>query len=375
MAAHRGLNKGKGLDALFSSGAARKSVKSSPVNRAEDADEVKEEKKTSIGQTKTQTRKEPEQKTKQKTKQNAKAGQNAKVKQNENAPSQLEAENFVNPDSGESTQEMNSRIPAEDQVPAMMVRISQVVPNKDQPRKQFDQDGLEELSASIREHGVLQPLLVQKKGHYYEIIAGERRWKAAKLAGVKKVPVIIRQLSDTETLEISLIENIQRRNLNAIEEAKAYQRLTDEYGLTQDQIAQKVSKSRTAITNSLRLLKLADVVQAMVIDGQLTMGHARALLALEDPVQQEKAAGQIIRDNLSVRDTEKLVKEILNPKPVKEKEKPDPQLEAVYARIEERLKKATGSKVTIKQGSGQKGKIEIEYYSTDDLERIIDLIG
>ncbi|MEE0955302.1 MAG: ParB/RepB/Spo0J family partition protein [Eubacterium sp.] len=338
MAAHRGLNKGKGMDALFSSGAAKKTAKPSPDTREGSAEELKEEKKPRSGQSKSQAEEKSS-------------------------------------NTGKEISKAEGQIPEEDQLPAMMVRISQVVPNKDQPRKKFDQDGLEELSASIKEHGVLQPLLVQKKGRYYEIIAGERRWKAAKLAGIKKVPVIVRELNETETLEISLIENIQRRNLNAIEEAKAYQRLTDDYGLTQEQISQKVSKSRTAITNSLRLLKLTDAVQGMVVDGQLTMGHARALLALEDSAQQESAAGQVVKENLSVRDTEKLVKDLLNPKPVKERKKPDPQLEAVYAEIEERLKKATGTKVSIKQGSGQKGKIEIEYYSADDLERIINLIG
>jgi len=388
MAAHRGLNKGKGLDALFSTGAAKKSAKTSPEIQNDAAEEVTEEKNKATVQTKAQTKTQTKAPAKAQTGKNIKNTKTAVAKAEKtkapavSATDESEPEGSVITESiaaesveADSTANKQTTVPPEDQVPAMMVRISQVVPNKDQPRKQFDQEGLEELSESIKEHGVLQPLLVQKKGRYYEIIAGERRWKAAKLAGVRKVPVIVRELSETETLEVSLIENIQRRNLNAIEEAKAYQRLTDDYGMTQDQIAQKVSKSRTAITNSLRLLKLSELVQGMVIDGQLSMGHARALLALEDPAQQESAAGRVIKENLSVRDTEKLVKDILNPKPVKEKRKADPQLEAVFAEIEERLKKATGTKVSIKQGSGQKGKIEIEYSSADDLERIIDLIG
>ena len=252
------------------------------------------------------------------------------------------------------------------------VRLSQVEPNREQPRKMFDEDALIELSESIKQYGVLQPLLVQKKDNYYEIIAGERRWRAAKLAGVKEVPVIIKDYSDQEVMEIALIENIQRESLNPIEEAHAYKRLMEEFHLRQDEIAERVSKSRTAVTNSMRLLKLDDRVQQMVVDEMLTTGHVRTLLALENKELQYNTAMKIFDEKLSVRETERLVKEILNPK-VKKEKKVNLEEEAIYEGLEEKIKSIIGMKVSIHRGAKHKGKIEIEYYSQEELERIMDL--
>lgn len=252
------------------------------------------------------------------------------------------------------------------------LKLSDIVPNSEQPRKDFDEDALTELAESIRQFGVLQPLLVQKKGKFYEIIAGERRWRAAKIAGLKKVPVIIKDFTDLETVEISLIENIQRENLNSIEEAYAYKRLIEEFHLKQDEVAERVSKSRAAVTNSMRLLKLDERVQKMLVEDMITSGHARALLSLEDPELQYQTAQKVFDEKLSVRETEKLVKKILNPKKIQEKPG-DEQMNAVYERMEERLKGIVGTKVAISRGKGNKGKIEIEYYSQEELERILEL--
>lgn len=252
------------------------------------------------------------------------------------------------------------------------LKLSDIVPNSEQPRTDFDEDALTELAESIRQFGVLQPLLVQKKGKFYEIIAGERRWRAAKIAGLKKVPVIIKDFTDLETVEISLIENIQRENLNSIEEAYAYKRLIEEFHLKQDEVAERVSKSRAAVTNSMRLLKLDERVQKMLVEDMITSGHARALLSLEDPELQYQTAQKVFDEKLSVRETEKLVKKILNPKKIQEKPA-DEQMNAVYERMEERLKGIVGTKVAISRGKGNKGKIEIEYYSQEELERILEL--
>ena len=258
----------------------------------------------------------------------------------------------------------------------VMVNINKVEPNKEQPRKNFDEDALLELSESIKQFGVLQPLLVVDRKDYYEIIAGERRWRAAKMAGLKKVPVIIKDLTEQEIVEISLIENIQRENLNPIEEAIAYKRLLTEFHLKQDEVAERVSKSRTAVTNSMRLLKLDERVQQMVIDDMITTGHARALLGIEDAEKQFATAQKIFDENLSVRETEKLVKKIQNNKdiPVEKKKVSDPAMEAIYHDLEEKMKSILGTKVAINKKDDQKGKIEIEYYSMDELDRIIDLI-
>ena len=253
----------------------------------------------------------------------------------------------------------------------MKVRLSQIEPNREQPRKVFDEDALIELSESIKQYGVLQPLLVQKKDKYYEIIAGERRWRAAKLAGVKEVPVIIKDYSTQEVMEIALIENIQREDLNPIEEAQAYQRLIKDYRLKQDEVAEKVSKSRAAITNSLRLLKLDERVQEMVMEGKLSNGHARAIIGIEDGDQQYQVAQKIFDEQMSVRETEKLMKNLNRPeKPEKQK----PQNDFVYRDIEEKMNKIMGTKVVIKNREHDKGKIEIEYYSQAELERIYDLL-
>ena len=256
----------------------------------------------------------------------------------------------------------------------IMVKIAQVEPSRKQPRKQFDEDALLELAESIKQFGVLQPLLVQKKEDYYEIIAGERRWRASKLAGIKEIPVMVKDFSDQEAVEISLIENIQRENLNPIEEAAAYKRLMEEFHLKQDTIAERVSKSRTAVTNSMRLLKLDERVQQMLIDEMLTTGHARALLAIEDKDTQHAAAVKVFDEKLSVRETEKLVKEILNPHQKETEKEKDRAQDLVYEQLEEKIKGIIGSKVAIRRKSKDKGRIEIDYYSQEELERIVELL-
>ena len=256
------------------------------------------------------------------------------------------------------------------ETPDSVVDINKVEPNREQPRKNFDEDALLELAESIKQFGLLQPILVQDRKTYYEIIAGERRWRAAKLAGLKEVPVIIRNYSEQEIVEISLIENIQRENLNPIEEAIAYKRLLTEFNLKQDEVAERVSKSRTAVTNSMRLLKLDDRVQEMVIEEKLSTGHARALLGIEDLELQYQTACKVFDENLSVREVEKLVKAMNAPK--KEVKKPEIN-KAVYDDMSEKLKQIMGTKVQILPKNNEKGKIEIEYYSSDELERIIDL--
>ena len=254
----------------------------------------------------------------------------------------------------------------------ILVKINEVEPNREQPRKDFDEDALMELADSIKQFGILQPLIVQKKKDYYEIIAGERRWRAAKLAGVKEVPIIVKEYTNQEIVEISLIENIQRENLNPIEEAMAYKRLLEEFNLKQDEVAERVSKSRTAVTNSMRLLKLSDRVQQMIIDDMISTGHARALLAIDDEEQQYMLANKIFDEKLSVRETEKLVKSLKNPK--KEVKKPKQEHMFVYNNLEEHMKNIIGTKVSVSPKANGKGKIEIEYYSEEELERIYDLI-
>ena len=255
-----------------------------------------------------------------------------------------------------------------------IVKLTKVEPSREQPRKQFDADALQELAESIKQFGVLQPLLVQKKEDYYEIIAGERRWRASKLAGLKEVPVIVKEFTEQEAVEISLIENIQREDLNPIEEAMAYKRLMEEFHLKQDAIAERVSKSRTAVTNSMRLLKLDDRVQQMLIDEMISTGHARALLALESKDAQAEAAVKVFDEKLSVRETERLVKELLNPVQKKEEKPKNQAEERVYKNLEEKIKQIIGSKVAINRRTDNKGKIEIEYYSQEELERIVELL-
>lgn len=258
-----------------------------------------------------------------------------------------------------------------------MVKIAKVEPNRDQPRKNFDEDALQELADSIKQFGLLQPILVQDRKGYYEIIAGERRWRAAKLAGLKEVPVIIRNYTDQEIVEISLIENIQREDLNPIEEALAYKRLLEEFHLKQDEVAERVSKSRTAVTNSMRLLKLCDSVQQMIIDDMLSTGHARALIPIEDEEQQLQLAQRIFDEKLSVREVEKIVKGILKPETEQSKKEETPQnIQYIYEEIENRLKEKLSRKVEItSKGKNGTGKIEIEFYSNDDLDHLIESLS
>ena len=252
------------------------------------------------------------------------------------------------------------------------LKMTEVEPNREQPRKNFNEDALLELADSIKQYGVIQPLMVQKKADHYEIIAGERRWRAAKMAGIKEIPVIIKDYSDQQVMEISLIENIQREDLNPIEEAMAYKNLMEEFHLKQDEIAEKVSKSRTTVTNSMRLLKLDKRVQQMMIDDMISAGHARTLITIEDPDAQYNIATKIFDEKLSVRETEKLVK--LLQKPEVKKEKVEKVNSFIYKDIEEKMKAILGTKVTVDHKSNNKGKISIEYYSNEELERILYLL-
>lgn len=271
--------------------------------------------------------------------------------------------------------ETSSESSIENQSGELLVKVALIEPNKGQPRMDFNEEQMQELAESIKRHGILQPLLVQKKGSFYEIIAGERRWRAAKMAGLKEVPVVLREYDRQQSMEIALIENVQRADLNPIEEAKAYQQLIQEFGLKQEEIAERVSKNRTTITNAMRLLKLDETIQDMLVNNMITSGHARALLALEDKGQQLKAAKMIVDGGLSVRETERLVKRML--REAKEEEKPqkeDNSLSYIYQNLEERMKTVMGTKVTIHNKDKNKGRIEIEYYSEAELERIVEMI-
>lgn len=255
------------------------------------------------------------------------------------------------------------------------VNINRIEPNKNQPRKHFDEDSLAELADSIRQYGIVEPLVVAKRKGYYELIAGERRWRAARMAGLKEVPVVIKDYTEQQIVEIALIENIQRQDLNPIEEAHAYARLIDEFNLKQDEVAERVSKSRTTITNSLRLLKLTEDVQQMLIDDMLTTGHVRVLISIEDPELQYETAVHIFDKKLSVRETESYVKKLLSNKPKRETAATDEKdYSFLYNEIEEKLKNILGTKTTIKAKNNNKGKIEIEYYSVEDLDRITTLL-
>lgn len=255
-----------------------------------------------------------------------------------------------------------------------LVKITKVEPNREQPRKNFNEDALQELADSIKEHGILQPILVKDRKDHYEIIAGERRWRAAKLAGLKEVPVIIRDLSDQEIVEIALIENIQREDLNPIEEAQAYKKLLTEFNLKQDEVAERVSKSRTAVTNSMRLLKLCDEVQQMVIDDMISTGHARAILSIEDPEEQYTLAQRIFDEKLSVRDVEKLVKNRNKPKVEKPKKEKNESLEIIYQETANKLKDVLGTKVAVSSKGDGTGKIEIEFFSHEDFDRLMEIL-
>jgi ParB family chromosome partitioning protein len=255
-----------------------------------------------------------------------------------------------------------------------LVKLTEIEPNAVQPRRKFHEDSLEELSESIKQFGVIQPLILKKKEDHYEIIAGERRFRAARLAGLKEVPAIIREYSDQQVLEIALIENIQREDLNPIEEAQAYQRLIREFKLKQDEVAEKVSKSRSAITNSLRLLKLSKRVQEMLVEEMISGGHARALLALDNAEAQYTLAMRIFDEKLSVREVEKIIRDMQKEKKEPEKEKTEFRNEVIYKDLEEQMKQLLGTKVNIKRKNDNQGKIEIEYYSEEELDRIISFL-
>uniref|UniRef100_UPI003FEF93D7 ParB/RepB/Spo0J family partition protein n=1 Tax=Candidatus Ventrimonas sp. TaxID=3048889 RepID=UPI003FEF93D7 len=263
---------------------------------------------------------------------------------------------------------------AEETQGGIYVKISKIEPNRSQPRKNFDEEQLQQLADSMKRYGVLQPLLVQKRENGFEIIAGERRWRAAKMADLKEVPVVVREYDPQQTMEIALIENVQREDLNPIEEAMAYQQLIQEFNLKQEEIAERVSKSRTTITNSLRLLNLAKEVQQMLVENRLSSGHARALLSLEDPKQQVELAHKIEQNKMSVREVEKAVKLVGKEKKPKKEKPVDEALELVFQDLEERMKTVMGTKVNISRKDKSKGKIEIEYYSESELERIVELI-
>ena len=259
-----------------------------------------------------------------------------------------------------------------------LIPIIKIEPNRAQPRTRFDEDALQELADSIKQYGIIEPIVVQKRDNHYEIIAGERRWRAAHLAGLKEVPVVVKEYSEDEIFTIALIENIQREDLNPIEEAVAYQKLIQELKLKQDEVAEKVSKSRTAITNSMRLLKLDQRVQQMLIDEMISEGHGRALLPITDPEEQFSLAMKVFDEKLSVRETEKLIKKVQEEKnsPKKEPEAEETKdVSFVYKGLEEKLKRALGTKVEIKNKADNTGKIEIEYYSMDELERIVELMN
>ncbi len=255
-----------------------------------------------------------------------------------------------------------------------MLKTSQVEPNRNQPRKQFDQEALEELAGSIKQYGIIQPIVVTKKDDYYEIIAGERRWRAAKMAGLKEIPVVVKEYSDKEIAEISLIENIQRENLNPIEEAQAYKTLIEEYNLTQEELSERISKSRAQIANTMRLLKLHEDVQKMLTDGALSAGHARALLGLEIMEEQLRIAEKIMNESLSVRQTEDLVRQINNPPRTTQKAK-KPESNVFYKDLERKMTEKLGTKVRISRSDSGKGRIEISYYSEDELDRIYTMIN
>ncbi|WP_313346904.1 ParB/RepB/Spo0J family partition protein [Lacrimispora sp.] len=291
----------------------------------------------------------------------------------ESAAEEQEIKNHQKQEAAEAAAKKDE-VPDSETGKEMFLKLSSIEPNRNQPRNEFKEDSLLELAESMKEYGVLQPLLVQKKGDFYEIIAGERRWRAAKLAGLKEVPVVIREYTKQQSMEIALIENVQREDLNPIEEAKAYQRLMQEFSLKQEEIAARVAKNRVTITNSMRLLKLDERVQDMLIQNQITGGHARALLSVEDPELQFQLAGKIVAESLSVREVEKLVKSLSKKKEPKEKKEEDVSLSLIFRELEDRMKSAMGTKVSINRKDKNKGRVEIEYYSEAELERIVELI-
>lgn len=299
------------------------------------------------------------------------------VQKKEDAAEQIpadESEENVSRETLEEEKENIQRDRSERRRRETTLRVSQIEPNRSQPRKTFDEDALEELADSIRQYGLIQPIMVQKREGYYEIIAGERRWRACMKAGLKEVPVIIREYDDQKIMELSLIENLQREDLNPMEEARAYKRLMEEFGLTQEEIAGRVSKSRPVIANALRLLKLDERVQAMVEQGEISMGHARALASVLIPEEQYLIALKIMEEHLTVRDTEKIIKNIGKVPKKKEPVQKDESLERIYRELENRLKSSLGTKVAIHTRGTGGGKVEIDFYTAEDLEKIIDRI-
>lgn len=361
MAKGRGL--GKGLDSLISSRYTDKAKQSAQKKEAEGlsfSDDVIE-KDASKGVAKSPSEKAENKKKREEEK---KSGAQQDVK---SASGDMQSNNV------QSAVKVNSDNQSEAQTGTLMMRITSIEPNRNQPRKDFDEEALNELAESIRKHGVLQPILVRKSGKRYEIIAGERRWRAAKLAKFKEIPVIIKDFEDGEATEIALIENIQREDLNPVEEAQAYQRLMDSFFLTQEQVAERVGKSRAAVANRVRLLKLDSEVLGYLLEGKLTEGHARALLGLEIKQMQAEAAKEVIERNLTVRETEKLVKRYLKPaKPQKKEEFSEADILA-YEKLEEELRYSTGTKVEIHRSNHNRGKIILDYYSMEELERLADM--
>ena len=254
------------------------------------------------------------------------------------------------------------------------MKINDIEPNINQPRKNFDDDKIDDLAASIIEHGVLQPIIVTKKDNYYQIIAGERRWRASKKAGLKTIPAIVREYDEKKIREVALIENIQRQDLNALETAKAIKELMEEHSLTQEEIAKTLGKSRSAIANTLRILNLDERVQEMIEEGKISEGHARSLASITNPQKQYQFALDIINLDLSVRDTEEMMKEEKSKAKTKKKKKETSKLDVIYKDIENRLKQALGTKVTFKPVTKSKGKITIEYFSSEELERILEIL-
>ena len=348
--AKRGL--GRGLGALFGEDTVEE------VISEEKATARKHE--SAVSETKNKTENHTVNK-KQNAEKNAVARNN--VQKTEKKEAQISEKEILNVVQEISPQEQEKEVQTQAE---LELKISEIEPNRDQPRKAFDEEQLEELADSIRKYGVLQPLLVQKKGESYEIIAGERRWRAAKLAGLKMIPAVIREYSPQQAMEIALIENVQREDLNPIEEAQAYQRLMQEFSLKQEEIAERVSKNRTTITNCMRLLNLAPEVQQMLIEGRIASGHARALLAVADPYQQLELAKKV--------EVEKAVKLLGKEKKEKKKSQVDEAVELVFQDMENRMKTVMGTKVNISRKDKSKGKIEIEYYSEAELERLVELI-
>ncbi len=342
-----------------------RTIKAEKAIKAEDATKAEEVTKTGTAT-----------KTDAEIKATARKNQEAEIQPKEDSKITVDAadkgETELTP-ANEIRSEITNILELEDKM-ELELNISEIEPNQNQPRKAFNQAQLEELADSIRKYGVLQPLLVQKKDDNYKIIAGERRWRAAKLAGLKTVPAVVREYSVQQAMEIALIENLQREDLNPIEEAQAYQRLIEEFSLKQEEIAERVSKNRTTVTNSLRLLNLNPEVQQMLVEGRLTSGHARALLAVADPKQQLELAKKVEAEHMSVREVEKAVKLLGKEKKEKKKDPVDEAVELVFQDMENRMKTVMGTKVNISRKDKTKGKIEIEYYSEAELERLVELI-